>query len=141
MTRPTDHGLRERLLQANPDEPDVDGLVFGEEAVARAAGYRKARYFAETYLTDVTTRSALGPHVLSQHTPFGHYYQVGSEVVTHLSSGAAFGDNIRGHVRQQRGASVSGWRKKVEMTMTIVGSSIDAAGEGPAFRLYASDGQ
>ena len=139
MTKLTNHELCERLLQANPDEPDVDGLVFGEGAIAKAAGYRKARYFSETYLTDVITRSALGPHVLSQHTPFGHYYQVGSEVVTHLSSGAAFGDNIRGHVRQQRGASVPGWHKQVETT--IVGSSFDGEGEGPAFRLYGSDGQ
>lgn len=141
MTRPTDHGLRERLLQANPDEPDVDGLVFGEEAIAKAAGYRNARYFQERHLTDVTTCSNLGPHVLSQHIRSGHCYLVSGQPVTHLSSAAVLGDNIRVRARETRRASVPGWYKQVEMTMTVVGSLIDATGEGPAFRLYGSDGE
>ena len=40
VTKLTNHELRERLLQANPDEPDIDGFVYGEQAVAEAAGYR-----------------------------------------------------------------------------------------------------
>ncbi|HMR34391.1 MAG TPA: hypothetical protein PKA09_25775 [Geminicoccus sp.] len=108
VTKPTDHELRERLLQARPDEPDVDGLVFGEEAVAKAAGYRNARYFQERHLTDVTTCSNLGPHVLSQHIRCGHCYLLGGQPVTHLSSAAVLGDNIPAHTRETRRANVRG---------------------------------
>lgn len=141
VTKLTNHELRERLLQANPDEPDIDGFVYGEQAVADAAGYRKARYFAETYLTDITTCSNLGPYVLSQHIRSGHCYLVSGQPATHLSSAAVLGDNIRVRARETRRANVSGWYKQAEMTTTIVGNSMDAAGEGPAFRLHGSDGQ
>lgn len=140
VTRPTDHGLRERLQQAIPDEPDVKGFIFGEEAIASAARYNP-RYFATTIMGEVCSRTVVSTvaGVLSEHTPHGHFLTVANVPGTRPTSASAWGDNRRAATIEKRRAAVPGWHKQPEMT--IVGSSIDAAGEGPAFRLYGSDRQ
>jgi hypothetical protein len=146
VTRLTNHQLRERLLQARPDEPDVAGLIFGEEAVAKAAGYKDARHFSEKHLTQVTTCRPLGPHLLSQHMPAGHVYFVNGQFVTHGSSAAVLGDNLRARTREERRANVPGWHKRAptpagdsQPSMTTVGTPVDVEENGRAFRLYATD--
>jgi hypothetical protein len=145
MPRPTDPQLRERLLQVCPDEPDVGGLVFGVEAVAQAMGY-STRYLEERYLTDVTTCSPLGPHVLGQHTRFGHFYLVHGQPGTHVSSGAVCGNKLRAHTREQRRAKVPGWHKRppaggsiTQPAVTISGNLVGARVEWPAFTVYCSE--
>jgi hypothetical protein len=84
------------------------GYIVGIDAIAAAARmspdhFRKRRF-------DVpTTREVVGPGVLSCHTGLGHFFQIQGTALTHQSSAAAWGENIRDLVAAERRSRVPGW--------------------------------
>ena len=53
MTRPTDEQLRKWLALLLPNEPDIDGFIFGDEAIAHLAGFKSVKHFAEAHMSEV----------------------------------------------------------------------------------------
>ena len=97
-----------RMLLFRLGEPP-DELVSGEAAIAKLAGFKNARYFAEKYMAQVEKRELPEDGVISQHTPTGHCYFYKGEVHTLTNSAQAWGNNARAQTVEKRRRNVPGW--------------------------------
>ena len=77
-------------------------------SIAKAAGYGPD-YFHKRYYDVPASKQAVGSGLPGYHTGLGHFYLYRGEPVTHPSSAAAWGANIRALIEQERQARVPGW--------------------------------
>lgn len=91
-------------------DPHAHEFIKGEAAIARAAGFKDARYFADRYLTGASSSSVVAPGLLSRHFPFGHCYLVNGELETHPSSATALGRHVHEATTATRLEQTLGWR-------------------------------
>jgi hypothetical protein len=103
------YALFELQKQLAPSEPDVQKFVIGIDAVAKAVGY-SPKYFRKRYFDVPASRQAVESGLPGYHTGLGHYYLLRGEPATHPSSAAAWGENIRFLMKQERQARAPGWQ-------------------------------
>ena len=89
-------------------EPQVREFITGFDRIAAAAGYG-SDYFRKRYINVPASKQVVSSGVLSCHTGLGHYYLCRNVPITHPTSAAAWGENIRAMIEQERRASVPGW--------------------------------
>jgi hypothetical protein len=104
---------------------DAEEFVVGEAAIAKLAGFKKPRYFAERHMSCVERREVLQGSIVSQFTPTGHFYFCRGEVLTHPSSGSAWGENISRERHRVRQAMVPGWHNASADVNAEAATSID----------------
>lgn len=93
-------------------DPHAREFIVGAKAIAAAAGYKDARYFQDTVLTDVRSQCVLSDRLVSRFGPFGHHYDYCGQPVTHTNSAQVLGQNLQAARRAERQASTQRWRRE-----------------------------